>query len=91
MATKLIIIVGVSVAVVVFMFILGKLADGKDDKKESEEKWRGGRMVLCLGAVADLRAVAAFFNYVLGHPVLAFGGLHARRPFRIGLVERRGR
>lgn len=38
MATKLIIIVGVSVAVVVFMFILGKLADGKDDKKESEEK-----------------------------------------------------
>ena len=68
MATKRIIIVGVSGAVVVLMFILGKLADGKDDKKESEEKWRGGRMVLCLGAVADLRAVAAFLTMYLDFP-----------------------
>ena len=30
MTTKLIIIVGVSIAAVVFMFIMGKLADGKD-------------------------------------------------------------
>ena len=29
MTTKLIIIVGVSIAAVVFMFIMGKLADGK--------------------------------------------------------------
>ena len=36
MTTKLIIIVGVSIAAVVFMFIMGKLADGKD--KESEKK-----------------------------------------------------
>ena len=28
--TKLIIIVGVSIAAVAFMFIMGKLADGKD-------------------------------------------------------------
>ena len=33
MTTKLIIIVGVSVAAVVFMFIMGKLADGKDKEK----------------------------------------------------------
>ena len=38
MTTKLIVIVGVSIAVVVFMFIVGKLADGKDDKKEGAEK-----------------------------------------------------
>ena len=38
MATKIIVIVGVSIAAVVFMCILGKLADGKDDKKEGEEK-----------------------------------------------------
>ena len=38
MTTKLIIIVGVSIAAVVFMFIIGKLADGKDDKKEGEKK-----------------------------------------------------
>ena len=33
MTTKLIIIVGVSIAAVVFMFIMGKLADGKDKEK----------------------------------------------------------
>ena len=38
MATKIIVIVGVSIAAVVFMFIMGKLADGKDDKKEGERK-----------------------------------------------------
>lgn len=38
MTTKIIIIVGVSIAAVVFMFIMGKLADGKDDKKEGAEK-----------------------------------------------------
>ena len=37
MTTKLIIIAA-SIAAVVFMFIMGKLADGKDDKKEGEEK-----------------------------------------------------
>lgn len=40
MLTKILIIVGVSVATVVAMFILGKMADGKDDKsdKDSEKK-----------------------------------------------------
>lgn len=38
MTTKLIVIVAASVAVVLLMFILGKLADGKDDKKEVAEK-----------------------------------------------------
>ena len=38
MTTKCIIIVGVSIAAVAFMFIMGKLADGKEDKKEGEEK-----------------------------------------------------
>ena len=38
MTAKCIIIVAVSVAAVVLMFVLGKLADGKDDKKEGEEK-----------------------------------------------------
>ena len=38
MTTKIIIIVGVSIAAVVFMFIMGKLADGKDDKKDGAEK-----------------------------------------------------
>ena len=33
MTTKLIIIVAVSVAAVVLMFVLGKLADGKDQEK----------------------------------------------------------
>ena len=36
MTTKLIIIVGVSVAAVVFMFIMGKLADGKDNKDQEK-------------------------------------------------------
>ena len=36
MTTKLIIIVGVSIAAVVFMFIMGKLADGKDKKPENK-------------------------------------------------------
>ena len=34
MTTKLIVIVGVSIAAVVFMFIMGKLADGKDNDRE---------------------------------------------------------
>ena len=34
MTTKLIIIVAVSVAAVVLMFVLGKLADGKEDKSK---------------------------------------------------------
>ena len=38
MTTKLIVIVGISIAAVAFMFIMGKLADGKDDKKEGEKK-----------------------------------------------------
>ena len=40
MTTKIIIIVGGCVATVVAMFILGKMADGKDDKsdKDSEKK-----------------------------------------------------
>ena len=38
MTTKLIVIVAASVAVVLLMFVLGKLADGKDDKKEGAEK-----------------------------------------------------
>ena len=38
MTTKCIIIVAASVAAVAFMFIMGKLADGKGDKKEGEEK-----------------------------------------------------
>ena len=36
MTTKLIVIVGISIATVVGMFFLGKLADGKDT--ESEKK-----------------------------------------------------
>ena len=32
MSTKLILIVGISVAVVIGMFFLGKMADGKDDR-----------------------------------------------------------
>ena len=31
MSTKLILIVGISVAVVIGMFVLGKMADGKDE------------------------------------------------------------
>ena len=38
MTTKCIIIVTASIAAVAFMFIMGKLADGKDDKKEGEKK-----------------------------------------------------
>ena len=38
MTTKLIVIVAASVVVVVLMFVLGKLADGKADKKEGAEK-----------------------------------------------------
>ena len=41
MTTKIIIIVGVSVATVVLMFVLGKSADGKPDdaeKKDGEQK-----------------------------------------------------
>ena len=38
MTTKCITIVAASVAAVVFMFIMGKLAEGKDDKKEGEKK-----------------------------------------------------
>ena len=33
MSTKLILIVGISVAVVIGMFFLGKMADGKEDEK----------------------------------------------------------
>lgn len=36
MTTKLIIIVAVSVAAVVLMFVLGKLADGKDNKDQEK-------------------------------------------------------
>ena len=38
MTTKIIVIIAASIAAVVFMFIMGKLADGKDDKKEGDEK-----------------------------------------------------
>ena len=38
MTTKIIVIIAASIAAVVFMFIMGKLADGKDDKKEGEKK-----------------------------------------------------
>ena len=38
MTTKIIVIIAASIAAVVFMFIMGKLAEGKDDKKEGEEK-----------------------------------------------------
>ena len=41
MTTKIIIIVGGSIAAVVLMFVLGKLADGKPDgneKKDAEQK-----------------------------------------------------
>ena len=38
MTTRIIVIIGVSIAAVVFMVIMGKLADGKGDKKEGEEK-----------------------------------------------------
>ena len=41
MTTKIILIVGGSIAAVVLMFVLGKLADGKSDdaeKKDNEQK-----------------------------------------------------
>ena len=34
MATKLIVIVAASVAVVLLMFVLGKMADGKEENQE---------------------------------------------------------
>ena len=36
MTTKIIIIVAASVAAVAFMFIMGKLADGKDNKDQEK-------------------------------------------------------
>ena len=36
MLTKILVIVGVSVAIVVAMFILGKMADGKDTKTDNQ-------------------------------------------------------
>lgn len=36
MTTKIIIIVGASIAAVVFMFIMGKLADGKDQDQGND-------------------------------------------------------
>ena len=33
-ATKIVVIIGVSIAAVVLMFVLGKLADGKDKEQE---------------------------------------------------------
>ena len=41
MTTKIIVIVGASIAAVVLMYVLGKLADGKPDdseKKDTEQK-----------------------------------------------------
>ena len=41
MTTKIIVIVGASIAAVVLMFVLGKLADGKSNdtgKKDTEQK-----------------------------------------------------
>ena len=38
MTTKIIVIIAASIAAVVFMFIMGKLAEGKDDKREGEGK-----------------------------------------------------
>lgn len=38
MTTKLIVIVGVSVAVTILMFVLGKVADGKDGRTGGAEK-----------------------------------------------------
>ena len=35
MTTKLIIIVGVSIAAVALMFVLGKMADGKSEEKKA--------------------------------------------------------
>ncbi len=37
MTTKIIVIVGVSVATVVLMFVLGKMADGKSDDTEKKD------------------------------------------------------
>ena len=36
MTTKIIVIIAASIAAVVFMFIMGKLADGKDDKDQEK-------------------------------------------------------
>lgn len=36
MTTKLIIIIGASIAIVVGMFVLGKLADGKNDDQQKQ-------------------------------------------------------
>ena len=38
MTTRIIAIVAACVAAVLLMFVLGKLAEGKDEKKESPEK-----------------------------------------------------
>ena len=38
MSTKIIVIIAASVAVVFMMFVLGKLADGKDDRTGGSEK-----------------------------------------------------
>lgn len=38
MVTKIVVIVAVSVAAVLLMCVLGKMADGKDGKKEGAEK-----------------------------------------------------
>ena len=41
MITKIIVIVGASIAMVVLMFVLGRMADGKSDdteKKDTEQK-----------------------------------------------------
>lgn len=38
MATKIIVIVGVSVAIVLLMFVLGKMAGGKEEPQDKQEK-----------------------------------------------------
>lgn len=37
MTTKIIVIVGASIAAVVLMFVLGRMADGKSDDKEKKD------------------------------------------------------
>ena len=41
MLTKMLIIVGASVATVVAMFILGKMADSKDNKADNHSEQKG--------------------------------------------------
>ena len=38
MTTKIILIVGISVATVLLMFVLGKMAGGKDEPQDKQEK-----------------------------------------------------